>query len=223
MRRGALRSWQWVWLLAVACTGGQQPPLGCPVQSLTWVARYQPLEPSGCRVLPGELLGIQSFEAPGQGHVLSMKPDTLTALDDRDTEPSRVPYALGPLPEMADADNMCTVESLSVAEQHAPAQASPPLPESHAVYQWKDVRLIVRPDAPGMQLSAELELILDGCSTRYEVWAMWPGTATCKGAQEEPDDSLCRGSGLIHPDFDTVCDPQLLRCVPARRPPSFRD
>jgi hypothetical protein len=191
------------------------------VQSLNWVARYQPLEPSGCRVLPGELLGIQSFEAPGQGPLLSVKPDTLTALDDRDSEPSRVPYGLGWLPETADADSVCTVESLSVAEQHAPAR--PPLPEAHAVYQWRDVRLIVRPDAPGMQLAAELELTLDGCTTRYDVWAMYPATVTCRGVQGEPDDSVCRDSPRIHPDFETVCDPQLLRCVPARRPPSFRD
>jgi len=129
MRRRPHRSWQWQWLMAVAvaCTGaGEQPPLGCPVQSLNWVACYQPLEPSGCRVLPGELLGIQSFEAPGQGPLLSVKPDTLTALDDRDSEPSRVPYALGRLPETADADSVCTVESLSLAEQHAPAR--PPCP-----------------------------------------------------------------------------------------------
>jgi hypothetical protein len=97
------------------------------------------------------------------------------------------------------------------------------LPEAHAVYLWKDVRLSVRPDAPGMQLAAELELTLDGCTTRYDVWALFPGTVTCRGAQGEPDDSVCRDSSRIHPDFETVCDPQLLRCVPARRPPSFRD
>lgn len=223
MRQGLRYGWRWIGLLAAACVGGGEPPaLGCPVQSLTWVARYQPLEPSGCPAFPGELLGIQSFEAPGQGPVLSIKPDTLTALDDRDAEPSRVPYALGPLPETADADRICTVEALSVAEQHAPAQASPALPESHAVYRWTHVRLIERPDAPGLQLSAELERTLNGCTARYEVWAMYPGTITCKGAQGAPDDSVCRDAPSIHPDFDTVCDPQLLRCVPARRPPSFR-
>jgi hypothetical protein len=168
-------------------------------------------------------LGVQSFEAPGQGRFLSVKPDTLTALDERDPEPSRFPYALGRLPETADADNVCAVEELSVAEQHAPAQARPPLPELRAAYLWQNVRLIERPDAPGLQLSAELELTLNGCTAHYEVWALYPGTVTCKGAQGEPDDSVCRDSRLLHPDFDTVCDPTLLRCVPARRPPSFKD
>ncbi|WP_224362972.1 hypothetical protein [Hyalangium versicolor] len=198
----------------------EQPAIGCPVQSLVWSATYRPLEASSCPLKAGEQLGILKFSTPSGDEQLSIKPETLVALDERD--PARVAYSLGALAKESDSEGFCSASDLDVAEKHAPAVAEQGLPSKDIVYRWSGVRILATPQAPGTQMVAELEYTEDGCTAKYEVWGMWPGDIDCADEDGAPSNALCAAAGTINPDFATVCDPSQLRCVPARRPPSLK-
>jgi hypothetical protein len=203
----------------IASCDTRQPPIGCLVQGVEWVATYKPVGTNTCPELPGERLGIQKYQQK-----LFIKPQMLNDMDPTDElDPNDVPYASGELPAEADAEGFCTVASLSVAEKHLPEGSAQSLP-TDAVYHWSNVRLVALPEVPGTQLIADLEYTADGCTARYEVWAMWPGDLGCadENSPDEPDDSLCQHSESIPPSFAVTCDPSLLLCVPAQRPPSLR-
>jgi len=208
----------------VASCDTRQPAMGCLVQGVSWVATYKPVGPHTCPELPGELLGLQTYLQPSGERLLGLKPQTLNAMDPTDElDPEHPPYAIGALPAEVAADGFCTVSSLSVAEKHVPADPEQSLP-AHAVYRWSNVRIVVQPEVPGTQLIADLERTAEGCTARYEVWAMWPGDIGCaaEGSPEEPDESICQHSESIPRGFAVTCDPGLLLCVPAQRPPSLR-
>jgi hypothetical protein len=204
---------------ALGCTA-QQPPIGCPVQSLTWAATYRPKPTTTCPLKYGEQLGIQKYGLANEDERLTVKPTTLAEIDERD--PAHLPYSIGPLPRQAGQDDLCAVPSLSVAEKHAEADPAQGLPAVDITYRWSNVRVLAKPEAPGTQLVADLQYTEAGCTADYEVWALWPGDVSCANALNAPDDALCRTSESLNPDFATVCDPHLLLCVPAQRPPSFR-
>jgi hypothetical protein len=205
-------------VLGASCDSSQ-PPIGCPVQSLVWSATYKPKPGNTCPVKSGEQLGIQKFSNPEGNELLSIKPQTLLDLDERD--PSRLPYSLGNLAKDSDTEGFCAATNLAVAEKHAPTSEGDQ-PAVDVVYRWNNVRILATPSAPGTQMVADLEYTEDGCTGQYEVWAMWPGDVDCANEANEPDDSLCASAGTINPDFATVCDPTQLRCVPAKRPPSLK-
>jgi hypothetical protein len=208
--------------LATALTSAcdtEQPPIGCPVQSLVWSATYKPQGASSCPAKPGEQLGIQKFSTPSGDEQLSIKPATLVALEERDPEP--LAYSLGALAKEADTEGFCSATGLATAGKNAPA-GSDGTPAKSVTYRWSNVRILAIPRAPGTQMVADLEYTEDGCTAQYEVWGMWPGDVDCAGAQGQPDNGLCTAAGTINPDFATVCDPTQLRCVPAKRPPSLK-
>jgi hypothetical protein len=204
--------------LTAACETAQ-PPIGCPVQSLTWSATYKPKGPSACPAKAGEQLGIQKFSTPTGDEQLSIKPETLVALGERD--PEHLAYSIGALAKEADAEGFCSAE-VALAEKRAPAIESEGLPAKNVAYRWSNVRILSTAQAPGTQMVADLEYTEDGCTAQYEVWGMWPGDVDCANAAGEPDNDLCTKATGINPDFATTCDPTQLRCVPAKRPPSLR-
>jgi hypothetical protein len=204
-------------VLGTSCDTAQ-PPIGCPVQSLEWAATYKPKPGNTCPVKAGEQLGIQKFSTPERNERLSIKPQTLLDLEERD--PSHLPYSLGELAKESDAEGFCAATNMAVAEKHAPAGVE--LPAADIVYRWSNVRVLAIPRAPGTQLVADLEYTEGGCTAQYEVWAMWPGDVGCENDAGLPDDSLCASASTINPDFATVCDPTQMRCVPAARPPSLK-
>ena len=205
-------------VLSASCDSSQ-PPIGCPVQSLVWSATYKPKAGNTCPVKPGEQLGIQKYSNPERNELLTIKPETLEALDARD--PSRLPYSLGNLAKDSDAEGFCAVSNLAVAEKNAPAGDGDE-PAIDVAYRWNNVRILATPSAPGTQMVADLEYTENGCTGQYEVWAMWPGDVSCENDAGEPDDSLCASAGTINPDFATVCEPTVKFCVPAKRPPSLK-
>ncbi|WP_434381126.1 hypothetical protein [Melittangium boletus] len=215
--------WGLALVLGASCDS-EQPPIGCPVQSLEWSAVYKPKPGNTCPVKAAELLGVQKFTTPAYDEQLSIKPQTLEDLDGRD--PSRAPYSLGKLAKASNAEGFCAATDMAVAEKHAPAVIAgddiPFQPAKDIVYRWSNVQVLAIPRAPGTQLVADLEYTEDGCTAQYEVWAMWPGDVECGNEDGAPDDSLCASAGSINPDFATVCEPTLLRCVPAKRPPSLK-
>jgi hypothetical protein len=173
---------------------------------------------------PGERLGIQKYPNPSGEHLLALKPQTFNDMDPTDElDPEHPPYALGVLPQEADAAGFCTVPVLSVAEKHVPEDPEQLRP-ADAIYRWSNVRLVALPEVPGTQLIADLEYAADGCTTRYEVWAMSPGDLDCanEDSPKEPDDSICQQFASLSGDLAITCDPHLLLCVPAQRPPSLR-
>jgi hypothetical protein len=198
----------------------EQPPIGCPVQSLTWAATYKPVGASTCPVKAGEQLGIQKFSGPSGDEQLVLKPQTLTELEERD--PSNLAYSLGELAKESDEEGFCLASDVAEAKKIAPANDAQGLPPKSISYKWSNVRVLALPVAPGTQMVADLEYTEDGCTAQYEVWAMWPGDIDCEGADGKPDNTLCLEAGSINPDFAVTCDPTQLRCVPAKRPPSFK-
>ncbi|MFL5347401.1 MAG: hypothetical protein ACJ8AT_21665 [Hyalangium sp.] len=202
--------------LTAACET-EQPSIGCPVQNLNWSATYHPKSDSGCPAKASEMLGIQKFSTPSGDESFSIKPATLMELDEAD--PTHLPYSLGALAKEADADGFCSATDMAVAEKQAPNEGD--APGRHVTYRWSNVRILAIPRAPGTQMVADLEYTEDGCTAQYEVWAMWPGDVDCANGGQ-PDNDLCAKAGTINPDFATVCDPTLLTCVAAKRPPSLK-
>jgi len=210
-------------LLGLSACNAEQPPLGCPVQRITWAAKYNLKEsqaPVGaCASKAGERLGIQTYNVPGtQENTLVIKPETLARLDAAD--PDHPSYSLGAWPEQAGADDFCVAPELSVAEKHVAASGDTAARD--VTYKWSNVRIIARASAPGSQLIANLEYTDGACTAHYEVWGVWP-SVSCADENGAPDNRVCTEPGYgLNPDFALTCDPKLLRCVPSNRPPSFR-
>jgi hypothetical protein len=51
---------------------------------------------------------------------------------------------------------------------------------------------------------------------------MWPGDVSCDDGQGRPAEQACKQAGTINPNFAVRCDPTLLVCVVAKRPPSLK-
>jgi len=196
----------------------EQPPIGCPVQSLEWAATYKPVGTNTCAVKHGEQLGIQKFSRPSGDERLIIKPQTLATLE-TNNEVS-VGFRQGVLATEADAEGFCSASDVVSVGQAAAQPGQAPLA---ITYQWSDIRMAATPLAPGTQMVANLEYTEAGCTSQYEVWAMWPAVG-CESETNpgQPDTSICANAGSINPDFSTVCDPDALLCVPARRPPSIK-
>jgi hypothetical protein len=207
------------WVLAttlIAACDNSQPPIGCPVQSLEWAATYKPIGTNTCTPKAGEQLGIQKFSQPTGEERLIIKPETLAALESNNGV--EVDYVQGALAKEADAEGFCSAADVTVTGQ---AAQTPGQPAVDITYEWSSVRVSATPLAPGTQFVANLEYTENGCTAQYEVWAMWP-SVECAGKDGAPDNSICANAGSINPDFATVCDPGVKRCVPARRPPSLK-
>jgi hypothetical protein len=130
------------------------------------------------------------------------------------------------LPQMPDAEGFCKATGFAAATVDAAAvfdhvdTTKERAAATSVAYQFGDVEVYSHPSAPGTQLRGTLTYTKDGCTADYEVWALWPATACVPGATD-PVDNCGEGSGL-NPDFDAVCEPTLKRCVPAKRPASFK-
>lgn len=152
-----------------------------------------------------------------------------------------------------DANAVCAVPTSSIGEfmsnEIAPVgdqmdMANPckGLPAINMKYEWRNVQVLVSPDAPGTRFQADMTYTEDGCTATYKVCGLWP-PAGCEKvvlmnlpdddpdeglvpvATGEPEQKLCDdqpdpevpyeipyGSG-INKDFGAVCDPDLLLCV----------
>lgn len=108
------------------------------------------------------------------------------------------------------------------------------LPALDIKYEWRNVRVLVSPDAPGTRFEADLTYTENGCSATYKVCGLWPAIGCEKLTLDEngepvgtgePEQKLCDavedpeppygipyGSG-INEDFGAVCDPDTLLCV----------
>jgi len=210
-------------VLATALTAScdnEQPPIGCPVQSLEWAATYKPVGTNTCAVKHGEQLGIQKFSKPSGDERLIIKPETLATLEASEDVEVNVGFNQGVLTTGASVPGFCSSSDVTVIGKSSGVAG----PEAVDItYVWSNILMSSTPQAPGTQMVANLEYTEAGCTSRYEVWAMWPAVG-CESEEEEgqPDNSICANAGSINPDFATICDPDALLCVPARRPPSLK-
>ena len=129
------------------------------------------------------------------------------------------------LPEMPDAEGYCKATGFNAASITATEVKHVKTGETLAAattvgYTFSDVEVYSHPSAPGTQLRGSLTYTKDGFTAEYEVWALWPATP-CTPGSTDPVTNCGEGSGL-NPDFDAVCDADLKRCVPARKPKSFK-
>jgi hypothetical protein len=102
-----------------------------------------------------------------------------------------------------------------------PDDESQPLVEAtHYVYKWSNVDFLVRPDAIGTQMRADLEFTKNSCTAKYKVKAVYPARDCEKqdasgkrlGVADpdrcfptaQPDKNIFEGSG-ISPDFPVEC------------------
>jgi hypothetical protein len=206
-------------VLTASCDN-EQPPIGCPVQSLEWAASYKPVGTSTCTPKHGETLGILKFSKPSGEERLIIKPETLATLEASEDVEVNVGFEQGLLSTAADEAGFCSSTEVTVIGQSSGVVG----PEAVDItYTWSNIRMSATPQAPGTQMIADLEYTEDGCTSKYEVWAMWPAVG-CESEEHEgePDNSLCANDGSINPDFATTCDPDSLLCVPARRPLSLK-
>ena len=205
--------------LTAACDN-EQPPIGCPVQSLEWAATYKPVGTNTCAVKHGEQLGIQKFSRSPTDERLIIKPETLATLEASEDVEVNVGFAQGTLSTESDVPGFCASSDVTVIGQ---SSGGPGPLAVDISYVWSNIRMSATPQAPGTQMIANLEYTEAGCTAQYEVWAMWPAVG-CESETEagQPDNSICANAGSINPDFATTCDPDALLCVPARRPPSLK-
>jgi len=139
-------------------------------------------------------------------------------------------YAVGDFPK-APSNDFCTVPQMRVpdAEIEIPAvpaimddpmtmvnEAEPAVAATHYKYKWTNVNFLVRPDAIGTQMSADLEYTKDTCTAKYKVKAVYPArgceSRTTPGQPDkelcspvsQPDKGIFEGSG-ISPDFPVDC------------------
>ncbi|HMJ55009.1 MAG TPA: hypothetical protein VK540_23195 [Polyangiaceae bacterium] len=95
-------------------------------------------------------------------------------------------------------------------------QSEPPVEATHYVYKWSNMEFLVRPDAIGTQLRADLEFTRNSCTAKYKVKAVYPArNCESRTTPGQPDPELCfpvsqpdkrifEGSG-ISPDFPVDC------------------
>jgi hypothetical protein len=208
-------------LLALPACNLEQPPLGCPVQKPVWAVRYV-LKPGqtvtgACAEKTSERLGMERFDNPQTGtSILAIKPELLAILDA--DAPDTLPYASGAFPQSPNEGDFCVAQTFSKAEKLLPASGGDP--EFYVSYEWSNVKVIATADIPGTQMVGDVTYTEDDCSANYEAWAVFPSVICAVGG--EPSDAQCYDDGRINPDFDVICDPNLLRCVPAQRPPSLK-
>ncbi len=131
------------------------------------------------------------------------------------------------LAQEPDADGLCLATGFNEARVAAPAAYKNAADGGGLIvgaqtfaYQYENVEVYSAPSAPGTQMRGTVKITDDTCTAEYEMWALWPAAPCDPGAPL--DEENCGPTAGVNPDFNVVCDPDLRRCVPAVRPPSFK-
>jgi hypothetical protein len=165
-----------------------------------------------------------------------------------DADPAHELYAKGALDSSEPSNGFCSVRTTRAAQLELPeiparnpqdggtdadagTEPDPGRPAISLRYEWSNVRILVKPSAPGQAFSADLTLTENGCTAKYRVNAVFPYHDCVPRDEEgnaagEPDDRRCApqpdydagipvGSG-INPDFPVACSPELEACVLTR-------
>lgn len=131
------------------------------------------------------------------------------------------------LARQPDAEGLCLATGFNTATVAAAAAYKQPVdgsaliaPAQTVSYTYENIEVYSAPSAPGTQLRGTVKINDGTCTAEYEMWALWPARSCDPTAELSRDN--CGDAANINPDFDVACDPDLKRCVPAKRPPSFK-
>jgi hypothetical protein len=207
-------------VLSLACGAKQSSP-GCLVGHGPYAAKYTVVSnPNACAVLEGDMLNIARYLQPVGAPVdakFSAAPDyesgKVYVSPSFQADADAVP-ASGDLAAGEPQNGYCEIPTLSPASS-ATAGTS---------YQFTELRLFHEADIWGTQASAKLEYTSSGCTTSYDVSAVYPAVA-CASDQDPAvaDPSKCEDpTALIDARFAVTCDPVLLMCVLSKQPLSLK-
>lgn len=174
------------------CDGAQSKP-PCLVGHGGFALKYIPQAgqtlTGACLNKTAEVAGFQPYyndDGSRQDRVV-IKTATLTALEEKanvGVDPDSPIFSTGTLSDtVPDGDNFCYVPTLSRAEQHVAADPGDadagidPTPSLDVSYSFSNVKFYVTPEAPGTQMSAELEFSQDGCTGKYTVIGVNPAVS----------------------------------------------
>jgi hypothetical protein len=165
-------------------------------------------------------------------------------------------YTVGDFPKEPTND-FCAVPQMRMPDAEIDMPALPAVPDNpmtteddskpaveatHYVYKWSNLEYLVRPDAIGTQLRADLEFTRNGCTAKYKVKAVYPArnceSRTTPGQPDpelcfpvaQPDKGIFEGSG-ISPDFPVDCvefdaasptGPKRFYCMLTKDVPAFK-
>jgi hypothetical protein len=225
-------------LVSVSACSVSQSPLTCDVGqgggSGGWFAKYtlKPGQPTGpCAQKLGEGLGVRKYFPTGQPCsesspcVIAVRTDTLGTMSlSVPVDPATADSQGSLTQDHPDANNLCTIPTLSKAEVSAAGY--------DVQYEWSDVKFVVEPNVPGTQMSATMKDTEGGCTAEYKVVAMQPNVDCFQidsqgspvldsNMNQIPDVSRCSPQANVNPDFAVTCDPDVFKCVLASDPPSL--
>ena len=95
-------------------------------------------------------------------------------------------------------------------------EGEPAVEATQYTYKFSNVNFLVRPDAIGTQMAADLDYTRNGCTAKYRVKGVYPArNCESRTTPGQPDAELCspvaqpekgifEGSG-ISPDFPVAC------------------
>lgn len=242
-----------------------QPKINCTTGHGGFAMRYT-LKPGSvtgtgdCDKLKGDTVGLEKYNPQKEGDpihqdftkaILAVRTKDLgdraalaASVGVKDDSDSSNPDHLDSIGDFAstdpDANDVCTVPSLSAATQKIPAFTVPPpadmpddpptmVPATDRKIEWSKLRVYATTALPGTQIVAEMTYTdtAAGCSARYDVVGLYPAVS-CKTTEDcdpeaNPDAGRVTGSG-INPDLKSrvTCDPDLLLCVLTAPPEALR-
>lgn len=238
--------------LATSNTGCDQQPIKCTSARGDYYVRYTYVRgPESCRTrLVAETVGMQTYSAVGefgkpdldrqsvaiQAEGVGNPAAAALAGGVTDPDPNDKEYSFGPFNSAEPTGDICTVPTLSIAQQQLAAVEANEEEEVEAQdailinYNWSNVRFYTTPQSPGTQFQANVTVGLNGEDCEYTALGLYP-SVSCDDGNGQPDENACKpeetladpnnpaviphptGSG-INPDIPVRCDPVLLHCVP---------
>ena len=234
-------------------TGCDEPAPKCSSSRGDYIVRYTYVSGADtCKDLIGEKVGVQTYNAIGENGKpnldvasIAIQADSLGTLFDNasnggvsDPDPNDKEYALGGFNSATPVGNVCSVPTLSVAQQQLGAVAADDAgtteqPATLINYEWKNMQFLVTSQYLGSQFTADVDIGRDGKDCIYKAQGLYP-YVDCTlvdvngkmvpdaNGNPQPDPNAClpeatppihvAGSG-INPDFQVHCDPMLLACV----------
>ena len=239
--------------LVAVLSGCDQPKPRCTAGVGGFAAKYT-LKP-GQQACPdrhgdplqGEILGLSRYNPLRGGEANVQDPTKASlvilsqtlgdiAVDPLLKDEAHEPHSLGDFVSTEpDESDVCTVPTLSAAEQEVPAMGASEA--IHIKYEWSNVRLHVTAAYPGTQMVGDLTYTNNDCTASYSVTGLWPAVS-CAGKDANgnavADPALCdpvadpaagraTGSG-INPDLKerVACDPDILLCVLTAPPDALK-
>ncbi|MGQ0505054.1 MAG: hypothetical protein ACT4TC_07005 [Myxococcaceae bacterium] len=220
-------------LLVVSCF--PQAPAPCIIgraDAHRYAVKYTPKEgqtfaPSCDPVKTGtwtEYLRLNKYSLRGSFNRIAIVPDRFfltqsIPLEDGGTnvifaagvvDPAHERAAIGDFDQNFDDNGLCTVTTVSAAQQNLPDAGGVPFS-----YQWSNLKFLSGAEYQGGMMGGEVTITEGTCAISYDAVAVWPGDEACA------TDDDCAAAVTINPAYATQCLSGF--CVPAKPFPSLKE